>query len=176
MLLQIVFNTWAKTAQAKFNLPLNLFENFGDRACVLFAIPVCSILLSATSYLGLRYAKRTSASCWNTAIPKAFNVEFNSYSIEGKAYQAIFLVLFVIFPLGGLIRFHHVMFTTIVTDWNGAGNYSLFTWDPGNVFNGLAYKFDGVSFYPFWEPFLWLILSCTAGIFSAQYLCRIFFR
>jgi hypothetical protein len=103
ILLYYALNTWIVTQGGH--------EIFGIRLVVtnrvpaaMLAIPICSLLLIATSAIGILYALRTEPR-WPDRIPVVGFETLNTKATESKMYQGAMLFLLSILPALSLIHF-----------------------------------------------------------------------
>jgi hypothetical protein len=166
----VTLNTWAKTQHAEFDLPLNVFKSFGHRGVLLFSIPFISTTLAISFWLAEQHARSSNGKNWRARFPRAFHADLDVdvSSPVGIWYQRFFFSSFVIFPIAGLVHFSRLFFKQKL---NPRGDYpyvSVFHSDWNAALDARAYKFDGESFYPAWQPWLYLLLLA----FAAYRFCR----
>lgn len=168
----IALNGWVRTQTTKdFGLPLNLFKSFGPVSTAAIGILVCSILLLILCFLGKKYAFPHRGLNAFSRIPPAFGLTADPIAPEGKAYRALFFVLFVIFPFAALIHFNREFWTgPTPTSWDGLSTVGKMEFLGFQPFIPPGYRYDGDAFYPLYEPILLIILSLSAVCLLGLYL------
>lgn len=185
----ITFNGWLGTLSSMtkgntLTLPLNILSGLGRHATSAFGLLICSILLLLGVFVAHRYSTKVSGGSVLGSYPVAFGVAVDDFHApEARAYQVTSFVLFMVFPVAGLVRFLDEFFSSRLaptfpnlgeSDAHPWGFYGFFGLGPFSHDSEFRCVCDGVAFFPFYEPLLLSLLSCAAVGAVAGY-CYIYF-
>src|ERR1700740_1018159 len=108
-LLYYSINTWivAQGGNEKFGAKLVVSNKV---PAAMLAIPICAVLLSASSLIGRLFAARGGRQ-WHERIPIVGFEKIDTGSPEGRVYQGAMLLIFVIIPTIAMIYFWHSFLT-----------------------------------------------------------------
>lgn len=101
-------NAWlvGQGASAVFDLVLIEKRKVGAQ---LVALVVVALLLMLTAQIGIIHARRSHHIAWHARQPLVWLEGLDTGSVEGRCYQAFWLVLLVLIPLAALVYFTHVV-------------------------------------------------------------------
>lgn len=103
VLLYYAFNSWIVTQGGHEVFSVNLISS--DRIpAAMIAIPICTILLTATSIVGRTYAMRMGPQ-WHDRIPVVGFEGIDTASPEGRIYQGAMAFLFTVVPAVAMVHF-----------------------------------------------------------------------
>ena len=143
----------------------------------LFAILVTAPLLILLTIVGIAHARAVDRQGWHARLPVVWLDGVDTRTAGGRAYQAVFLVLFVLLPALALLHFaNKVAGATVVRRSDGAtlGPFDLVPaynpFDDPYRIGDTPDASEGVSWYPVIEPILLAILVLSAWICTGRLL------
>lgn len=161
---------WTSSQGADFGIPGLALKDYKGFPATIFGILVGVVNVVFLVYVGRHFMRSVVGQVWSMRIPIAFSLDIDCASTIGKAYQAFFLVAFLVVPLCAQIHF-------IAKFWRGClrlagGCFSLYS--PLILFTN-DYQYYNVTFFPFYEPVFLTLLSCASISLLFYYLICIFF-
>jgi hypothetical protein len=152
----------------------------------VFAIPICSVLLAVSSWVGRIYALRTGPTPYER-IPVLGFESINLASKEGKVYQGFTLFIFSVLPPLSLIHFWDLFLGAKVAAtgnpmkrFDSVWDWSHFGWnDPARICT--EFKETGtppcegnVTIFPGLEPVVFVLLTVFAIIMLVRFWSAVF--
>jgi hypothetical protein len=175
-------NFWSYTQQWRLELPaLIKFNAIGPTGRILTdASAVYGILLTAPLLIVLLqltrlYARRRTMEAIGLArLPVLLNVEADPASSEGWWFQAVSAVVILVFPLMAQVHFFDKFLDGEASNGStriiGLGHYT----PDRNIWFDNTFRYDSVSYYPFFEPWLLLVFELTVLWLAARVLWALF--
>lgn len=176
--LYISINVTARTLWNREGfLPLHgFFDQFSAHEAAVLGILSGMPLLAIVLFLSFRYLTTAKESVWYKRMPAAFNLGINLDTIEGKAYQRLFLFLFVITPCVAQLHFLLEFFSLQPT--RAGQPLTMWAFDSKALikmfYTHSGYKYDGMEFYPLLEPAFFLSTSIVLTFSCMMLLWRLF--
>jgi hypothetical protein len=174
VLLYYSLNSWLASQGGQEIFAVKLVAA-GRVPTALLAILICAILITATSWIGQLFAKRSGPS-WHDRIPVVGFESIETASTEGKIYQGVMLVLLSLLPAASLAHFWHILAGAKVVTTGESPRLARSIWDwaalssfdnPATVCADLKSNEPpvcnaGVTFLPGLEPALLALLTALA--------------
>ena len=174
------FNTWSQTQGWNIHVPGIGFslneQNIVSIYGILWGLPLLSLLLLATE----KYFLYRRGGSFVERLPVAFGLRMDKMGSLRRLYQASSFCVFLLMPMLAQIHFFHRMHQGIVYD----GDKPLSSiWDMIPIvrmgddhWNYFHYGSQNhVTFYPFWEPLLFLVLEIAVLGFFLRVSYQLFF-
>lgn len=126
-LLYYGLNTWLVTqgGQEIFDAKLVLTSRV---PAALMGLVICSILAILAALVATLYARR-GGNAWHARIPVVGLGAIHTHSVEGKAYQAVMLLLFSLLPAVALVHFWLVLQSGRVLTTGTSARIAASIWD-----------------------------------------------
>jgi hypothetical protein len=181
ILLYFSLNAWSLTQGWQLSLPGFPFHEggFTRYGVTLVAIPLAGSLLAVTALLVRLYAQRTHSSDWAGRFPRFSGVALDVSRPEGRLFQAASLCSLLLLPMAAQIHFTLKFLAGSVYRGN-ARLWSAFEdlahYLPVREALSGAFTYDRLgevapTFFPFWEP--WLFVLLEVAIVSAVVSCLV---
>lgn len=174
-LLYSALNSWIVSQGGKEIFGLKMISDKPVPAA-LIAIPICSVLLTITSLIGIVYARRAGAGPWTKRVPIVGLDKLKPRSLEAQLYQGTFLALFSLVPLAALAHFWNRIGGAEVVSTDKPPHHlpSMWSWsalttlnDPARICTDFSDKpvvtcSGNVTILPGLEPAIFAVLTALA--------------
>lgn len=179
VLFYLTFNLVSFSQKWDLSIPGIDFKNADYAAAAYYGILLCGPILTVQLFITQRYVQVAKSNLWAQRIPTFFDPPPNFSARDAKFLQLTLYVAFVLFAEIGQVHFLDKFF-------KGNAKYGAQVITPGfsklTTFFSLsqafddAYKYYGYTYFPFWEPWLFLVGEVLLLLLCLRTTVKIFWK
>lgn len=180
--LYLTLNAWLATQGALFRFPGLTFEDYKAGSASLWGLGLAGSTFLLLHWLWRHHLSLVEEKSWWQRIPRLGEMDYDPSTPLGRKVQVFSLVCFLILPTLGQVHFLHKLYKSSVVERANSETFATgfqhYT-KPVSITVLWKDRFrveeeNGITFFPFWEPWLFLLTVLAILFGTGRLLQQIF--